>query len=926
MISPLESVEQMLKAAQTCGLAERSALLEEMGKRSPEMRQELERRLLAAEAEPGSQEVGRFPPGTVIAKRFTVIRYLARGGMGEVYEVEDGRLQGVHVALKTILPAIAGDAGSVRRFEQEVLFARRATHPNLCPIYDIERSEEHGYSFLFLTMKLLRGETLASRLQRGGSIPRGEAMAIFRQMTAGVAALHAAGVIHRDIKPNNVMLDDSGPELCVSIMDFGLARLHSADETQVTQTLAAGTPGYLAPEILLGHGPSQATDLFALGVLLHEVATGERPRMTPALMATETSASLETADLPPLYLRAVKDLLSSDPQRRYAAFEEMKSAADGRASSALTGSLKGGLTRESAELAGASVSKRLRVLVGGVCGLLLLMSLLLIPAVGERVRGLLFSSSQKHIAVLPLELVGGTPETQAIGDGLMDSLAGRLSNLDSGVNTLWVVPASEVRDRKVTTAGAALREFGATIVVRGTFERQAEQARLRLTLIDSKKMREIGFVDLDSKTGDLAALQDEAVVRLGRLMNVSARGDTKDAGGVTPKRAAYEDYLAGLGYYQRHDKPGNLDRSIASLQSALQTDPHFALGFALLTQAYLMKYRLDSDPKWIRDADESSRKAAELGGQLPAAFVALAQFHQLTGKRDLAIQEFQRALDLDPRNADAVRGVARLYSSQGKNQEAEAAYIRATALNPEDWQGFNNLGMFYDNIGRPQQAIESYQHAIELAPDNSWPYTNLGLAYQDLADPKKYKDAEGAFTRSIEIDPTFSAYSDLGMLYVQEHRLPEAVAANLKAIELNDGSAEVWTNLAGAYEWMGVRNKAREARKRAVELWSRRLKVNKEDSQAQASLAFLYAKDGMTEPALEAIRISLALSPGDQYVLSQVADAYELLGRRKEAVRYLKVALAHGLSREQLESDQEIQALLSDPVSRAQVLSSHKSN
>jgi eukaryotic-like serine/threonine-protein kinase len=168
---------------------------------------------------------GRFEPGQIIAGRFAVIRFIARGGMGEVYEVEDRFLQGVHVALKVILPHIAGDAGSSHRFEQEVLLARKVTHPNLCPIYDISHCEEPPPPFLFLTMKLLSGETLASRLQRPPLFSRSETISIFRQMTAGLTAIHTAGVIHRDIKPNNVMLDHSGPDLCLSIMDFGLARL-----------------------------------------------------------------------------------------------------------------------------------------------------------------------------------------------------------------------------------------------------------------------------------------------------------------------------------------------------------------------------------------------------------------------------------------------------------------------------------------------------------------------------------------------------------------------------------------------------------------------------------------------------------------------------------------------------------------------------
>ena len=259
--------------------------------------------MLADKPEPAS--AGRFIPGQVIAGRFTVIRYIARGGMGEVYEVEDRFLQNAHVALKLVLPEIAGDAGSSHRFEQEVLLARKVVHPNLCPIYDIARCDDPAPAFLFLTMKLLSGETLAARLQRALPIARGEAIAIFRQLVAGLAAIHAAGVIHRDIKPNNVMLDRGGPDLRATIMDFGLARLHQAEITIASQSLVAGTPGYMAPEVLRGQGPSQAADLFALGVLLHQVSTGDPPSFKALSLTVEPTPKLDKADLPPVFIHTV---------------------------------------------------------------------------------------------------------------------------------------------------------------------------------------------------------------------------------------------------------------------------------------------------------------------------------------------------------------------------------------------------------------------------------------------------------------------------------------------------------------------------------------------------------------------------------------------------------------------------------------------
>ena len=220
---------------------------------------------------------GRFQSGQLIAGRFAIVRFIARGGMGEVYEAKDQFLQDAGVALKIIRPEIAADATTSARFEQEVLLARKVVHPNLCPIYEIFRCDQPAPPFLFLTMRLLQGETLYARFEQSKKLETGEAVDICKQLLAGVAALHAGGVIHRDLKPNNVMLESGGSGLHVSIMDFGLARPHEAANTLFGSGVIAGTPGYMAPELLRGERPTKATDLFALGVVLHQVLTGERP-------------------------------------------------------------------------------------------------------------------------------------------------------------------------------------------------------------------------------------------------------------------------------------------------------------------------------------------------------------------------------------------------------------------------------------------------------------------------------------------------------------------------------------------------------------------------------------------------------------------------------------------------------------------------
>ena len=355
MATQPEFVEQLFESALALKPAEREAFLDQACSHDSELRRTVEE-LLAEDANAGSllehqpfdflgQErlcpphvggttetigdnevpsalppAGRLKPGQVLIDRFVILRFIAKGGMGEVYEAEDSFLQCVHVALKTILPQIADDPALRQRFEREVLLAREVSHPNLCPIYDIFHCEEPS-DFLFLTMKLLAGETLASRLRRTTSLSIAEGLAILKQMAAGVAAIHAAGIIHRDIKPNNIMLDGIGSEVRLCITDFGLARAHEAEPSLSGKGLVAGTPDYIAPELYLGQPPSQATDLFALGVVLHEVFTGQKPVRAPDSSSVIVSPRLSNSGVPSLCVQLIQGCLNPDPKRRCQAFE-----------------------------------------------------------------------------------------------------------------------------------------------------------------------------------------------------------------------------------------------------------------------------------------------------------------------------------------------------------------------------------------------------------------------------------------------------------------------------------------------------------------------------------------------------------------------------------------------------------------------------
>jgi eukaryotic-like serine/threonine-protein kinase len=456
------------------------------------------------------------------------------------------------------------------------------------------------------------------------------------------------------------------------------------------------------------------------------------------------------------------------------------------------------------------------------------------------------------------------------------------------------------------------RRASTTIVIEGSFERDDHDARLKLTVIDPKKLREIGYVDVDGPTSDLAALQNQATTRLGRLINISPSGDQAHRKEEPAIRAAYEGYLAGLGYLQRADKIENLDLAIRAFQSTVETDPNFALGRARLAEAYAMKYRITRSKHWLEEAEAAADEARRLDPQAPATQVALGQISLLKGEKDVARGAFQEAMRLDPDNAEALTGIAHSYQNAGLNKEAEKAYLRAAALRPDYWNGYDEVGLFYENIARPHDAIAEYNRALALTPDNSWLYINLGIALMDLGDQA---EAEKAFNRSNAIQRNFGAYANLAVLYGQQKRFRESAAASREALNLSEKNHEpweVWDNLTKAYEWLGEERLADDARTHAIERLEEAVGTNKENAEARATLAALYAKNGLETKATDILKQLVASQPRNQDVLCQIAEAYEAMGERKNAVRYLQLAVNNGLGKSELNEDLELQGIISD--------------
>ena len=897
-----------------------------------------------------------------VVGNYKILGLLGAGGMGVVYRALDLKLQRT-VALKFLPEHLIANVPERERVLREARTASSLDHTNIGIIHGFEETDTGR---VFIVMAYYEGDTLAHKILRG-PLMVGEATDIAIQIAEGLSAAHSGAVVHRDMKPSNVIITQKG---AAKIVDFGLARLTTS--TGSTQSMStAGTIGYMSPEQTMGKTFDQRTDIWSLGVMLAEMVTGKNPFHRDTAAATifailnEAPQGLDETQVPIELLGIVYRALSKEPETRYASCREMLAdlvefrkhlgpeawppavTASGsgthaavkaearisthssrpatrpsavrnsalRHSSLSAKDLRALSAQASRPMWGAAAEPRSlwrRVLLG--LGIVVVVSALisLMPPVRERVASL-FARPVEHIAVLPFENVGNDPANEAVSAGLMDSLSSRLTNLEVGKESLWVVPASEVRRQKIADPSTAFRELGATIAVQGSLRRDGQTIHMTVNLIDTKNLRQIGSVALEDRAGDFSTLEDEAVARVAKLMKIEVTPEMLRAMGGPVNAGAYELYLKALGYTQRYDKPGNLDLAITALNNAVKTDPRFALGFAQLGEAYRLKYQLDKDSKWIDEALANCQKGQRLDDKLPAVYVTLGHIHRNTGKYELALQEYQRALQLDPRSADAQIGLAMSYDSAGRPADAEVAYRKAVALRPDSWEGYNHLGLFFDDHQRYEEAIEQLRHAIQLTPDNATLYLNLGAVYVDTGDAKYYADADRMLHKSIALDPTYQAYTNLGYLYMQQHKYAAAAETLRNALKLNDKDYLEWGNLMLTYQWIGDEARAGEAREHEIALLEQTVQNTPRDPIAQANLGLLYAKKKLREKAISRIQSALVLSPDDPTVLEAVGEAFEDLGDRPQALRYIEKSLQKGYAITTLRNTPDLQRLLSDP-------------
>jgi serine/threonine-protein kinase len=828
-----------------------------------------------------------------MVSHYRLTEELGAGGMGIVYKAHDTRLDRF-VAIK-FLPAASVSDKERRRFVTEAQSAAGIHHPNICPIYEI--GEHQGQ--LFFVMALLDGKTISDKVH-DGPLPIDTALDITVQVAAGLEKAHRQGVVHRDIKSSNIVVDGDGHAW---ILDFGVALRQNSDLT--ASGAIVGTPAYMSPEQAQGMTVDHRSDLWSLAVVLFEMLTGQVPfhgshYSVLHAIVTEDPPSVPSLrpGIPGQIVQFMTRALAKDREKRWQSAAEMAEELGQirRALLAETETLGAGTIARGTTVRSTSPVKpeTSRIVWHKPRFLVIAVALLSIAMFIWSIRKPLPSDGlpgEKRIAVLPFTVVGNDAEMQPLADGLMETLTSKLSEIDDLQKSLMVVPASEVRSRNINSAEAALRIYGANLVITGNLQRWGDRIQFTMNLVDTAKVRQIASRTFDFEPTQLIALRDGAVNGALQLcaLKLSPRAGKSLAAGETDMPNAYQEYLKGTGYLARYDLPGNIENAITSLTQAVRIDANYARAFAALGQAHWKKAVRESSTSEAQLALDNIQNAIRLDPVSVDARVKRGEIYSESGRPAEAISELEGVLQTAPQNAEAFRALGRAYEAAQQLKQAETAYRQAVHNQPADWYGHLLLGLFYYRQGRDTEAQKAWEDARKLTPDNEVLYRNLaGVALRQ----GEFRQASDMLSKALRFEPNQSTYNTLAIAYYYQRRYEEAASALKSAIDLDPNHYLSWGNLGTVLRHIpDGSEQAKDDFRQAIALANKALLVTKSDNNTHANLAEYWAKLGERDKALAEIAQIAPTARGP--FVDRIILAYELTGNRSLALAALDSIGAH---------------------------------
>ncbi len=847
--------------------------------------------------------------------RFVIEGRLGSGGMGQVYRAQDSTLKRT-VAIKRMTPHHAPDDLDRHRFLNEAQRASALNHPNIAAVHDVIEFEGE----LFLVMEFVDGATLRQRFH-GRPFETPEFLDIALQCAEGLAAAHEQGIVHGDIKPENIMLTPSGR---VKILDFGVARRFAAGATEATQTLltttaASGTPAYMAPEVLRGQSHDGRADLFSLGLVFYEMLGGHQPFAAETFAATAGRVlhvepmplSEVNASVPSPVAETITRLIKKDPDHR--------TPSSGALASELR-AIQTGHTQPLPSLVTTGSAARFALhsrTLGAALALILVLALtwafshFRIPVRTSQGPPAATQPSVRILAILPVTAADADPQLSALSRGLVQSVAAKLGKF-SEERSLEVIPASNMQDKGIATLDDARKQFGATLGLTVDLRESSGMVRVAYSLLDALSGRVLSGDSVTVPSNDIFALEDSVAQGTIFALKLDLTPDEQTALKVrgTTVPAAYNHYLQSRGYLLNWTAPENVDNAILLLKDAIKLDPNFGAATAALGEAYWRKYWHTKQANWTKLARTECDRAVSLGNAGSAGPFCLGVISDGSGDYEKAVAEYRMASQLDPRNESAALGLALALEHQGKMNLASQTYEGVIATHPQSWTAVNSVGTFYYRQKDFPKAIEFFQKVTQLAPEGYAGFVNLGAVYNNSGE---YQKAIDALKRSLQLRPTYAANVNLGNAYFYLLDFSSAARYYEEATKLNPRQYVTWGNLGEAHYYAHQLDKAVLAYRKAIDLANEELKVNPRDADVLGSLAGYHSMLGHRKEALTLLERTLQYQPNDKDTFLLAAEIHNQFGETGVALEWLSKSIQAGYSRDKLAKSPVFANLAANP-------------
>jgi serine/threonine-protein kinase len=716
--------------------------------------------------------VEEYPRGSTFAKRYKIIEKLGIGGMGAVFRVEDANI-GQDIALKLIKPDIASDKKSIERFRNELKTTRMISHRNVCRMFDLAETEGTFY----ITMEYVSGKDLKSFIRRSGKLDIPKAISIAKEICEGLAEAHRLGVVHRDLKSSNIMIDKEGN---ARIMDFGIARSLRA-RGLTGEGIIIGTPEYMSPEQAEAKEVDCRSDIYSLGVVLYEMVTGQLPFEGDTALSIAMKHKSEVpkdpkeynAQIPDDFCNLILKCLEKDKNSRFQSTGEIQSELEDIEKGIPTTDRAIPRRRPltSKEITVTFGSKKLLIAISVVIAFIII-ALTIWKPWSER-EEVSQSPIGLSIAVLPFEDLSPEKNHEYLGDGIAETLINALSSI-KGLQTPARTSAFSFKGKDMD-----VREIGQMLNVKTVLEGSVQVAgdRLRITarISNVDDGYQLWSENYELQLEDIFDVQDDIVEKIVNMLKLKLIGEKESqiVKHYTVNREAYDLYMRGLYLLNKRGRE-NLEKAVEYFQSAIEKDPSYALAYAGLAETYVTMgdtalYLSPSEA--FSKAREAAQKALEIDASLAEAHNTLAQVKYIFDwKWHGAREEFELAIALNPNYATAYKEYGEYLTKLERYDEALKKFRRAEELDPFSLPILSLIGWPSHYSGQYDKAIGQNKKVLEMDPNFSNAQFYIALSYLEKG---MYEDALVWFQKANRPNWIGITYARMGKIAEAQHVLTQ---------------------------------------------------------------------------------------------------------------------------------------------------------